>query len=295
MAVLKYRLKGHESFIPREGWLTKGLSAVNRDPQLFSVAAGADALGVGTNMAKSIRFWLKTAGLMKESTAYGATLTDLGRAIYENDPYLEDIFSLWILHINIVSNFSQATSWNVFFNSMTVTSFKREEMIATMTDLLYEKTREEKLSDRSIRDDCTAILSMYAVDREKTKDPEDKKDSPFTALGLIYPEGRLYERRQPDASTVDPMVIMFILSRVFSGQKDKSSVKSILIDDIINSDNMPGKIMDMNRIMINDCLDKLQDLGYIIVNRTAGLDIVYQNKEISPEQVVLDYYNRSLS
>ena len=66
MALAKYRLKGHESFILREGWITKALFAIDRDPLLFTVSAGADALGVGTNMAKSIRYWMRTAGLTDE-------------------------------------------------------------------------------------------------------------------------------------------------------------------------------------------------------------------------------------
>ena len=42
----KYKLKGHESFIIRDGWLTKGITAVDKDRRLFSVNSGADALGV---------------------------------------------------------------------------------------------------------------------------------------------------------------------------------------------------------------------------------------------------------
>ena len=49
MAV-KFRFKGHESFILRDGWLTKGLVAVKEDPFVFTKNKGADALGVGTNM-----------------------------------------------------------------------------------------------------------------------------------------------------------------------------------------------------------------------------------------------------
>ena len=41
MALAKYRLKGHESFILREGWITKALFAIDRDPLLFTVSAGA--------------------------------------------------------------------------------------------------------------------------------------------------------------------------------------------------------------------------------------------------------------
>ena len=35
MALAKYRLKGHESFILREGWITKALFAIDRDPLLL--------------------------------------------------------------------------------------------------------------------------------------------------------------------------------------------------------------------------------------------------------------------
>ena len=41
----KIRLKGHETFILREGWLTKGLAAVEKDGTVFSKNSGADALG----------------------------------------------------------------------------------------------------------------------------------------------------------------------------------------------------------------------------------------------------------
>ena len=59
----KYRFKGHESFILREGWLNKGLFEIEKDAKVFSENYGADELGVGPNMAKSIRYWLKTMNL----------------------------------------------------------------------------------------------------------------------------------------------------------------------------------------------------------------------------------------
>ena len=63
-------------------------------------------------MAKSIRYWMRTAGLTDESQATGVHLTELGRTILQCDPYLEDIFTLWIIHINIATNYKLATSWN---------------------------------------------------------------------------------------------------------------------------------------------------------------------------------------
>ena len=44
------KIKGHEKFILREGWLTKGIRGVSEDAHLFSGNDGADKLGVGTKI-----------------------------------------------------------------------------------------------------------------------------------------------------------------------------------------------------------------------------------------------------
>lgn len=169
-----YRLKGHESFTLREGWLTKGLNAVHENPRVFSENSGADALGVGTNMAKSIRYWLRTAELTKEHQRDGVTLTEYGDLIFQNDPYFEDIFSLWVIHANISRNFKLATSWNIFFNNIDVTSFKREELISMMTENIINITGDTTPPERSITDDCAAILQMYTENGDASSDPEEK-------------------------------------------------------------------------------------------------------------------------
>lgn len=70
-------------------------------------------LGVGTNMVKSIRYWMQACGLLAKD-GNKEILSDMAEIIYMNDPYLEDIFSLWILHSNIAKNIEQATVWYMF-------------------------------------------------------------------------------------------------------------------------------------------------------------------------------------
>ena len=279
-----YRLKGHESFYLREGWLTKGLRSVEADPKVFGVNSGADALGVGTNMAKSIRYWLKTANLISESNRGGAVLTDIGRIIYENDPYFEDAFSLWIVHINIVLNAVLATSWSVFFNQFDLSAFKREEMNDAMKTLLIDFTGDPKLSDRSIRDDCSAIVSMYLSTRETNVDPEDKKVSPFAILGLLGQNGTQLNKEQPAQSRVDPLLVLYII------REQLMADKVISIDDIVEKPNMPGKVLNLSRLLCNEYLDDLANREYIIVNRTAGLDVVYPSIVPSKEDILLAHY-----
>lgn len=179
-----YRLKGHESFILREGWRTKGLKAVHDNSKVFSENSGADALGVGTNMAKAIRYWLRTAELTDETQRDGVFLSEYGELIFQKDPYFEDVFSLWVVHANISRNFKLATSWNIFFNNIDVTTFKREELISMMTENIINITGDTTPPERSITDDCAAFLQMYTENADISPDPEDKKTSPFSVLPL---------------------------------------------------------------------------------------------------------------
>lgn len=283
-----YRLKGHESFILREGWLTKGLKAVKDDARVFSVNNGADALGVGTNMAKAIRYWMRTANITKESQRDGVTLTDYGELIFQNDPYIEDIFSLWVIHSNITRNFKLATSWNLFFNYIDVTTFKRDELVNMMTENIITITGDTTPPMRSITDDCAAILQMYTENGDTSFDPEEKKNSPFSVLGFLFKvDTSTFEKRHPAMDTIDPLLILYLIT-------DKLCEDGILsIDYIVSGDNMPGKILNLNRVSINEFLDRLQNKGYIRINRTAGLDVIYPDKILPAMEALKEHYERS--
>lgn len=280
----KYKLKGHESFILRDGWLTKGLRAVENDSRVFSNNYGADALGVGTNMAKAIRYWMKTAGLTEEMAARGVFLTKLGRIVLKEDPYLEDIFTIWLIHCNIACNYEQATLWNLFYNEINLTSaFTRDDFYKLEKELFIQSTGEdeEKVSERSLRDDCTAILAMYTAKSSQDDDPEDKKSSPFAELGLIGRNGEKFVRQRPLLNKIDPLIILFLIINELNAKG------SLQIDYVTDGSNMPGKILNLNRIMVNDFIDVLQNKGYIIVNRTAGLDTIYPDQCKDFTQMIL--------
>lgn len=287
MGKVSYRLKGHESFVPREGWITKGLRAAKEDPTIISSNYAADVMGVGTNMAKSIRFWLRTAGLTRDVQKVGTVLTPLGTLVLDQDPYLEKDFTLWILHANIVRNFAQATTWNVFFNDFDLNSWKRDEMCQLMEEYIIERTGDTALSSRSIKDDCNAILAMYTAEDAETSDPEESKRSPFTSLGLIKKTGSYYTRCSRSYSQVGMYPVLYMIAN------DLNHDGFLSIDHILSADNMPGKVFFMNRIQLNNALDALASAGFITVNRTAGLDMVYPVAEISSEEAVSVFYSNN--
>lgn len=279
----KYRFKGHESFILREGWLNKGLSAAAADGKVFQAFFGADALGVGPNMAKAIKYWLLTAGLIRMDRGT-AEITEKGRLILSYDPYIEDIFTLWIIHSDIAGNASEATAWYLFFQRFEMDLFTREELGKSMTALAEEAAgADRKISVSSVAADCDAIIQMYVKERQENYDPEEKKVSPFNALGLVRREEGRFRKRQPDRGKLDALVLFYDMVP-FMGQE------SISLDGLVSADMSPGKLLNLRRTAVSEYVDELADRGLLTVNHTAGLDMVYFTKPYSREEIMKYYY-----
>ena len=169
----KITLKGNGSFYIREGWLTKGLVEIEKNPELFSKKyfEGADALGVGSVMAKSIKYWLMAAGLIvkkaeqspvKYDIKKGSFISKCGKLILENDKYIENKDTLWIIHYNIASNYKDATMWNLFFNSVSEERFNRREFEFMMEEELEKRGHGQgSYSERSRKKKCIVRLQNF--------------------------------------------------------------------------------------------------------------------------------------
>ena len=62
------KFRAHDTFFIRKGWLSKGMKAVHSKPDVF-VAKDEnpmDVLGIGSNMVKSLRYWLVATNLTKK-------------------------------------------------------------------------------------------------------------------------------------------------------------------------------------------------------------------------------------
>ena len=188
----KITLKGNGSFYIREGWLTKGLVEIAKNPELFSKKnnEGADALGVGSAMSKSIRYWLLTAGLIVKDSKLspleyenkkGHFISKTGKYILDNDRYIENKDTLWIIHYNIASNYREATVWNLFFNIVGEERFNRRELESMM-----EKKFPINPSQMIVRCFCRCI-SMT----EKMKIPR-KNYIVLWQNSIFYPKAGIY-------------------------------------------------------------------------------------------------------
>lgn len=215
---VKIRLQGHEKFPLREGWLNKGLTEVANNPTVFVGKEGADILGLGNNMVKSLRYWLKAFGLIVENGAQGANLTRCGELILQYDAYFEDLFSLWILHSNIVKNAEEATTWFLFFNKCDIEELDKEQIIHILKRELDKYTNNGKYSEKSMMNDVDVLLNMYGKTRGII-DPEDKSNSPFSILDLIKNSDGLYSRITPDRRMLNEWNILYELAIKMQGKE----------------------------------------------------------------------------
>lgn len=278
----KIRIKGHEKFSLREGWLTKGLYAAKDNPKIFSDDSATDVLGVGTNMVKSMRYWMQAFSLL-EKKGNSEVLSEIANIILENDPYFEDVFTLWVLHSNISRNISTSTTWYMFFNYFDIEEFEKDDVVKYLTKEIPVRFGQ-KVPDNSIKDDVDVLLNMYSKVNELHLDPEDKIQSPFSGLGLIKRSDDTYYKTQPDLRTIKNDLILYEVSRLLS------QCDSMSIDDLVMGECGIGKIYNLSKVAVNNYLERLNDKGFIQVERTAGLDMVYKLEMPDSIEVIRNHY-----
>lgn len=283
MANNKIKLQGHEKFSLREGWLSKGLIMVEKNPQAFQGKNGPDIFGIGNNMVKSLRYWMKAFGLMEEKSLKGASLTSFGELIFNNDKYFEDIFTIWLLHSHIVKKIDEATSWYMFFNRMDVEDYEKEQIQQILYREIEKYALRTDISSNSVKNDLDVILNMYSKSKVAS-DPEDKNVSPFTQLKLLKNVDGRYSKTHPDKKLINEWVVLYELSLML---EDKEFIS---IEDAIEGENGLSKIYQLSTVTANEFFDRLDALEYIRINRTAGLDVIYKAKDFSALDIMEDYY-----
>lgn len=307
----KVKLKGNESFNFREGWLRKGMRCVCSCPTLFSQPDVMEQLGVGSKMVKSIRFWLQACNLTQEKTvnsgrARAQFITDgFGEVILKNDPYFDDIFTLFLIHYHIVKNDDLCVAWNLFFNEFDGQDFTKDEMVDVCEYLLNKKMDEGcSFSESSFEDDCTSIIKMYAkgndaqhtLDKEAARvsvqHPEESLTCPLVDLGLLQKSSKVkgaYIKTSPSRKELDKLAVLYVIL----DNLEKNKKTSVSVDDLHKAHNNIGRVFNMDRVMINEYLDELRISGYLMLNRTAGLDMVYVDSIVSPSEIMKEYYERA--
>lgn len=289
------KFRGHETFFIRKGWLYKGMSNIVKEPGVFQGAAGnpMDVLGIGANMVKSLRYWLTATQLTSEPKTgkKNQNLTELGEIIFKNDAYIEEIGSIWLIHYMLATNSDDATSWYIFFNEFNKTEFTVEDFHSALFKYVRMQEGDASLpSDRAIEEDFTCIMNTY-VPRARLNPakvhPENNIDCPLGELGLIDvidKRNGIYKKSVPKLEMIPQLVLLAAIIKSANGEKE------IRISSLQNDKLQIGKIFNLDSITLINALYHLETTGLIKVIRTAGLDIIRIETDMSFLECVEAYY-----
>ncbi|MGD0899191.1 MAG: DUF4007 family protein [Thermoguttaceae bacterium] len=243
----QYSFSGHETFPFRYPWLKKGFDAVGEDGDVFLREDAITTLGVGKNMVRSIRHWCLAAGVLQENReGKGGALkgTDFGTLLLADgglDPYLEDPATLWVLHWQIASNRSRATTWFWAFSHFHEPEFTRDSLAAALLKWTQALGRKQ-VAASSVKRDVDCFLRTYVASRQSTGEiAEDSLDCPLVELNLIAPssDGQTYQFLRGGREELSDAVLLFAVVRFWDTFAPGS--EALALHDVARQPGSPGR------------------------------------------------------
>jgi hypothetical protein len=257
-----------------------------------------DVLGLGANQVVALRYWLETAGLIERTRRNREhDITQLGQLILRNDPYTEEVGTLWAIHCNIASAKELAASWYFFFNEFDVISFNKDDFSRAIEHYVFTNNVNSRVALSSLESDFSCILNTYMPHDKitgKESSPENTIDCPLGELGLVDVEirtSKIYRKVPANLGTLPNLLVMYAIcsARELMGSKESE----IRLEALLDSPYMPGRLFNLDSVALLTKLYELEDAGRIRINRTAGLDVVrLLRPQMSKEECLKEYYER---
>ena len=288
------KFRAHDTFFIRKGWLSKGMERIIEKPDLFVDKAEnpMDILGIGSNMVKALRYWMQTVGLTQEpkSGRRIQSLTPLGQWIYDNDCYIEELGTLYLLQYKLASQKEEATAWYYFFNEFSMSEFTKEEFVQQLQNYIMMDEDGGSVAIRSLNDDFACIINTY-LPRYKSNpgkvSPENNIDCPFGELGLVdiaNKKQKTYKKSIPSAKSFNPWVVLAV---IMDQAEDRDE---IALNELLTKPCNIGKVFNLDAITMLDILHEIESIGMLKIIRTAGLDVVHLNSKMTFDECVAKYY-----
>lgn len=279
-SIERYIFSGHESFPCKTLWLKKGYDFIDGKNN-FNAADSVVKLGVGKNMVASIRYWLKTFGLVKEGS-----LTEVARFVFADnsgmDPYIEDLGTIWLLHYLLISS-REATLYNLLFTRFQRERrvFERQHIISFVKRYMAEKGKLKTYNENTVKKDVAVLLQNY-VQPMKAQTMEDYSTLLIDLDLIMTTDGKQYMFNQEGKRQLPPDILMYAIL------EEKKSDKSVDYDTLQNI----GLMFCLNDMELIAALSLLQERypDVIRYSDTAGLRQVQFLKKVESMDVLRQYY-----
>lgn len=279
----KYIFSGHETFHCKSFWLKKGYDYINQGYS-FTDENAVIELGVGKNMVSSIKFWMKSFGLLTDEN----TLTPFAEFIFDEnngiDKYLEDRATLWLLHYNLVYH-DHASIYNLVFGEYHRS--RNEFDVQALEGFIKRKSFESEFpyNENTILKDIRTLIRNY-VQPTVSGSIDELYSTLLLDLGLILS----YKNTETDKETysfnlhnsnLPPFqLIVFILLWTF---KDDNTID---FRELMYGKNPIGLIMCLTENVMDRLLREASEcFSWFVYKEDAG------NKQVQFKERPNDCWN----
>ncbi len=287
-----YKFSGHETFPFRYTWLPKGINHLEETPDLFSREDGFAILGVGKNMANSIRHWCTSLGLIeKDGRRLVWKATERGSLLFSEDgwdPFLEDYGTLWLLHWLLVSRREQASTWTLAFTTFNRQQFTKKELLDW---LVYQANlADTKVTVETIKRDVEVFTRTYISSRESlSKFPEDSFDSPLAELGLIEKiSAETFQFIKGEKETLPNLIFGYSLNEFWDLYFPDQ--KTITFERVMYAEGSPGSAFKLSENALSERISNLPEWFGIRIDETAGMRVLLRADKTPAAIDILEKY-----
>lgn len=286
---MKIIISGHSSFYIRESWINKLFYKVYKkdinkkiDKSFFSknkLVEAIDTLGVGSKMVESIKYWMDIFGII-EKKENDLELSENAKVIFELDPYLENINSLWLLHSNVLTKKNEKILiWDLVFKSLESNSFTKENLEKKAEIFCLEN--EIKYSKKTLEDAINIFIRTYLKDKKDLNAPEENIISPFVKLNYLQEDKGIYKLLNINRKNISDYLVYYLLLKKI---KEQSVTNQISISEAYEYTN---KIIRMSYLDFEKIVQDLEVQEELFVDRAAGLqNIILYIEKYSEKEIV---------
>ena len=278
---VNYTYTGHETFACRSYWLKKGYDFLETENN-FSSPEATSILGVGKNMVRSIRFWLRAFELVENNK-----LSSIAKKIFDSDngwdPYLEDVNTIWLLHYLLVKN-GYAKVYSDFFND-----YRKKQVEFSFENLeRYIRIQQPEIADKTLKSDINVLKNNYIRPNRKINSIEDSFSVFLQELNLIdqVSSGVYFFNMRKKHSLDNKIVFYSILDKAYD-----SSSFSLSFDNLMYERNSPGSIFCLTQEELYTRIQNISsDIDGIVFTEDAGIRELQISNKMNLESVLESYY-----
>ena len=274
--MIALKLKRNESFSIRDGWIDKAINSLISEENIFYKNNGIRILGIGANMVKSLKYWLFASQIIEGKDN---ALSNFGKLIFKFDRYLEDNFTWYLIHYFLCSNFETNPVFYSFFNDIKVSNFTKKELIELLNNDYLSKSYA--FNEKSLEDDISVLLKSYTF-TNSSDNPEDNYNCPLSNLRLLSESHGKFSKEKSRLSSLHYLVVYYALTNMY---EDKFDISDSMIEQ-----SSPYKIFNLDKNSYFQLIEEMKNDELIILNKTAGLNIVYFKQRLSLEEIFNKYF-----